>query len=453
MYDSIFSNLHLLYMLKLDSGFLLSFIVILVSNFHSIKNFLEIFKFKKNKVIIEGKRIQTGYKSIYDDYFSGRFKAVWNYVNTQLQSNQSIYQIKEHSSYKYRYTDTEDKLVESNMFIVNQPWEFKLADDIKCRVIFNTSTNNSNDKDRQICTEAITIEIYSDTLSLYSIKTFIDDITDEYELKINNYRKNKKFIYMLFNKCDNSSDSFIWKEYLFTSSRTFDNLFFDGKFDLIQKIDFFTKNKNYYDVNGNPWTLGICLSGPPGTGKTEVAKIMGKIFSNLGVLKKNTFKKVTREDLVAGYLGQTSLKTKDVIKECIGGVLFIDEAYALGNKEKRDSFSKESIDTICEALSDYKKDFMCIIAGYEQELKDCFFGYNPGLESRFTWKFKIDDYSSKELRLIFEKKVIDCGWGFKEPLLDEWFDKNRKGDFIRVTDKFDQKLVDEKCAYLIKNAV
>jgi len=92
------------------------------------------------------------------------------------------------------------------------------------------------------------------------------------------------------------------------------------------------------------------IYGPPGTGKTEVAKIMGKIFSNLGILKNNVFKKVTRDDLVAGYLGQTAMKTKDVIKSCIGGVLFIDEAYALGNSEKRDSFAKESIDTICEAL-------------------------------------------------------------------------------------------------------
>ena len=144
------------------------------------------------------------------------------------------------------------------------------------------------------------------------------------------------------------------------------------------------------------------------------------------MLKKNVFKKVTRDDLVAGYLGQTALKTKDVIKECIGGVLFIDEAYALGNKEKRDSFSKESIDTICEALSDHKKDLMCIIAGYEQELKDCFFSYNPGLESRFTWKFKIDDYNPNELRLIFEKKITDNNWSLKEDLNDEWFEKNKE---------------------------
>ena len=80
---------------------------------------------------------------------------------------------------------------------------------------------------------------------------------------------------------------------------------------------------------------------------------------------------MTRNDLVAGYLGQTAIKTKDVIKECLGGVLFIDEAYSLGNEEKRDSFSKECIDTLCEALSDNKENLMVIIAGYEKELKEC----------------------------------------------------------------------------------
>jgi SpoVK/Ycf46/Vps4 family AAA+-type ATPase len=165
------------------------------------------------------------------------------------------------------------------------------------------------------------------------------------------------------------------------------------------------------------------IYGPPGTGKTEVAKIMGQIFSNLGVLKNNVFKKVTREDLVAGYLGQTATKTKEVLQSCKGGVLFIDEAYALGNAEKKDSFSKESIDTICEALSDMRGEFMCIIAGYEKELKDCFFSYNEGLESRFTWRFKIDEYNSKEMNQIFAKKVKDLGWKLDDIELDSWFEK------------------------------
>lgn len=196
------------------------------------------------------------------------------------------------------------------------------------------------------------------------------------------------------------------------------------KENIVDQIIYFIQDLHNISPNNSDY-LHAVIYGPPGTGKTEVAKIMGKIFSNLGILKNNVFKKVTRDDLVAGYLGQTAIKTKDVIKECVGGVLFIDEAYALGNKEKRDSFSKECIDTICEALSDHKQDLMCIIAGYEEEIKDCFFSYNPGLESRFTWKFTIDDYNHKELKLIFEKKIKDCGWKLKEPLNDEWFEKNK----------------------------
>jgi len=152
------------------------------------------------------------------------------------------------------------------------------------------------------------------------------------------------------------------------------------------------------------------IYGPPGSGKTEVAKIIGRIFSNLGILNKKIFKKVSRNDLVAGYLGQTAMKTKDMIKASLGGVLFIDEAYSLGNSEKRDSFAKECIDTLCEALSEHKHNWMVIIAGYEKELNDCFFSLNEGLNSRFTWRFKLDPYKANELKSIYEKQVRDYGW-------------------------------------------
>ena len=165
------------------------------------------------------------------------------------------------------------------------------------------------------------------------------------------------------------------------------------------------------------------IYGPPGTGKTEIAKIIGSIFAGLGILKKGSFKKVTRSDLIAGYLGQTALKTMDVIREAEGGVLFIDEAYALGNSEKKDSFAKECIDTLCEALSDKKKDIMVIVAGYEKELKSCFFDYNTGLESRFTWRFKTDAYAAGELKQIFFKLIDDNGWKYDtKSIKDAWFE-------------------------------
>lgn len=167
------------------------------------------------------------------------------------------------------------------------------------------------------------------------------------------------------------------------------------------------------------------LLGPPGTGKTEVAKIIGNMYSKIGVLKKNTFRKVTRSDLVAGYLGQTAIKTKAVINSCLGGVLFIDEAYSLASNHEADSFSKECIDTLCEALSDHKDDLMVIIAGYEEELNGTFFQVNKGLDSRFIWRFKIDKYNASELMAIFKKKIVEAAWSIDDDNT-KWFEKNYK---------------------------
>lgn len=197
------------------------------------------------------------------------------------------------------------------------------------------------------------------------------------------------------------------------------------KENIIDQIVYYIQNFHKLGkCNGD--FMHTVIYGSPGTGKTEIAKLIGKIFSKLGILKKGTFKKVTRADLIAGYLGQTAIKTKDVINDSLGGVLFIDEAYALGNDEKRDSFAKECIDTLCEALSDHKDNIMVIIAGYEEELKTCFFSYNPGLESRFTWRFKTDEYTPDELRQIFIKKVEDAGWyvSTEVKIEEDWFKKN-----------------------------
>ena len=200
------------------------------------------------------------------------------------------------------------------------------------------------------------------------------------------------------------------------------------KNNIVDQILYFVqelhKNKSDSGVTGD--FMHTVIYGPPGTGKTEIAKMMGNIYSKIGILNKGTFKKVTRSDLIAGYLGQTAIKTRDVIKEALGGVLFIDEAYSLGNTDKKDIFSKECIDTLCEGLSDNKENLMVIIAGYETELNDCFFNYNQGLDSRFTWRFKTDNYSSEDLYKIFVKKVKDIGWELHEEskITSDFFKKN-----------------------------
>jgi len=206
----------------------------------------------------------------------------------------------------------------------------------------------------------------------------------------------------------------------------------DLKENIVDQVLYYIQDLHKINNTHSGDFMHTVIYGPPGTGKTEVAKIIGKIFSKLGILKKGIFKKVTRGDLVAGYLGQTAAKTRDVINECLGGCLFIDEAYALGNSEKRDSFSKECIDTLCEALSDHKDELMVIIAGYERELNECFFAYNQGLDSRFTWRFKTEKYKAEDLYAIFLKKIGDCKWAINEKdskignscEMVKWFEKN-----------------------------
>jgi ATP-dependent 26S proteasome regulatory subunit len=240
---------------------------------------------------------------------------------------------------------------------------------------------------------------------LYIISAYEDDETIDYNINISALHKIKEPLTQLNNMIG------------------MQNL----KQNVVDQILFYIQNLQ--TAQGNDF-MHTVIYGPPGTGKTEIAKIMGGIFSKLGMLSKGTFRKVTRSDLVAGYLGQTALKTKDVVKDSIGGVLFIDEAYSLGNQEKRDSFSKECIDTLCESLSDNKDNLMVIVAGYEKDLDECFFSHNQGLNSRFTWRFQTDEYSAEDLYKIFLKKVTENGWSILEEdaknIDVKWFEKNKK---------------------------
>ena len=177
----------------------------------------------------------------------------------------------------------------------------------------------------------------------------------------------------------------------------------------------------------NSSMLHTIIEGSPGTGKTEVAKIIADLYLKMGILKNDKFKSVKRNDLVGQYLGHTANKTQEVINSVKGGVLFIDEAYSLGNPEGRDSYSKECIDIINQNLSESKCDFVCIIAGYPDALKKSFFSYNEGLERRFPYRFKIKDYDEEELQKIFIKIVKENEWKFKDEFIPpvEFFLKNK----------------------------
>ena len=165
--------------------------------------------------------------------------------------------------------------------------------------------------------------------------------------------------------------------------------------------------------------LHTVVYGGPGVGKTKFINILADIYACLGVLpsRKVTFAK--RADLIGQYLGQTAIKTKQLLEDAKGGILVIDEAYSLGDTEQRDSFSKECIDTINQSLSENKKDLICVIAGYKEDLEKRFFKSNPGLQRRFPFKFTIPDYSPKELREIFYSIVKENGWKIEETAISE----------------------------------
>jgi stage V sporulation protein K len=148
----------------------------------------------------------------------------------------------------------------------------------------------------------------------------------------------------------------------------------------------------------------LVLTGSPGTGKTTVARLIGRFYASMGLLSKGHFVETDRSGLVAGYLGQTAIKTKEVLEHSKGGVLFIDEAYALALNDKDDQYGKESVDTILKYMEDYRDDIVVAVAGYSEPMR-IFLNTNAGLKSRFNTFIHFRDYSETELLQIFKGLV------------------------------------------------
>lgn len=213
------------------------------------------------------------------------------------------------------------------------------------------------------------------------------------------------------------------------------------KRNVIMQVLYFLQN---FDENDD--MMHTVITGPPGVGKTLLAFVLGEIYYKLGVIKKIKGKKffqsplddkqidfkfniARRSDLIGEYVGHTAIKTQKVIDESIGGALFIDEAYSLGNEEKKDIYSKECIDTINQNLTEKKGQFVVIIAGYERDLESCFFSYNEGLKRRFPFRYDISPYKFDELGEIFLKKVNMFDWKLDKNLKIE--KENKLYDFFK----------------------
>ncbi|MCL2391647.1 MAG: AAA family ATPase [Oscillospiraceae bacterium] len=150
-----------------------------------------------------------------------------------------------------------------------------------------------------------------------------------------------------------------------------------------------------------PLSLHMVFTGNPGTGKTTVARILSELYRAIGVLSKGQLVEVDRSGLVAGYVGQTAIKTTDAVNSALGGILFIDEAYALSpDSVGGNDFGKEAIETLLKMMEDNRNDLIVIVAGYHEQM-DRFIASNPGLESRFNRYFEFEDYNGAQLNEIF----------------------------------------------------
>ena len=187
------------------------------------------------------------------------------------------------------------------------------------------------------------------------------------------------------------------------------------------------------------------ITGNPGTGKTTVARIIGKMLKDLGILEGDVFVEVDRSKLVGQYIGQTAIQTSEVIQSARGGTLFIDEAYSLFRKDDEKDFGAEAIDTLLKDMEDHRGEYCCILAGYEDRMDELIRYANPGLASRFDHKINIGDYSSEELLDIIVTMAEDKYFFIKKeakPVILDLFDKERaKPTFANA--RFARKILDE----------
>jgi hypothetical protein len=295
---------------------------------HTIKSLLH----HKNSIILEGKKYFNTNNSghpVENVNFSDTFKAVWNEIDiiiSNVEKNNTIYSLKEFCiGFSTNSIRSYDNTVSDNMYIICQKKAFLLNKELEIYAyaiftIDNIEGSGGGNKTTVII-EKITVQLFSYKTSLSDIKTFVENITTKYLEQLERNRTINKYIYTLCKNPNNVASISCWSEHKFGSTRTFDNMFFEGKNQILDKINFFLNNKDWYYKMGIPYSLGIGLYGPPGTGKTSFFKCLASL---------------TKRHIV--ILSLKNVKTKKKLDE-----LFFEDRYSYDNKSNSVGFDKKII--------------------------------------------------------------------------------------------------------------
>ena len=362
----------------------------IISNFYydDLKSFI----FKKNTIIIEGRKSSItssySYACSISSVYSDRFKAIWNYIINNIDNNNSIFTIKEnHTNHQSSGIECDRRKI-LDTFMVYQNKHFIMDKNIYAKTEIEHESDKDDKEKMSVRTDKIIIYIYSYKLSLNELKNYVDNITEKYLMSIKDNRLNKRFIYSLEKnqvKEDESTYGF-WREDFFESSRNFNNIFFDGKKNIIDKINFFLNNKNWYDEKGIPYTLGIGLYGPPGTGKTSFIKALAnytdrhiivlslKLINTKKQLEKFFFENTYNNDNEKNSISwdKKILVFEDI--DCIGDIILNRENKENKEKKKlkeetnktREENNKTSVGDIIQTICELNQSTCTIIPSKEQ---------------------------------------------------------------------------------------